>query len=96
LVESDPVKPAPEIDSWLSSRKPPAAEGIRRVREIILQADKRMTEYIKYGTLNFGYVSDFAVFVQRDKKQVRLMFHRGRGFRVGLRTWRDPTRARGS
>lgn len=71
------MKPAPEIDSWLASTKPPAAEGIRRVREIILQADKRMTEYIKYGTLDLGHVSDFAVFVQRDKKQVRLMFHRG-------------------
>lgn len=47
------------------------------MRDIILRADRRMTEYIKYGTLNFGYISDFAVFVQRDKKQVRLMFHRG-------------------
>jgi hypothetical protein len=71
------VKPTPEIDSWLASTKPPATGAIRRVREIILRADRRMTEYIKYGTLNFGYVSDFAVFVQRDKKNVRLMFHRG-------------------
>jgi hypothetical protein len=40
------VKPTPEIESWLALAKSPAAEGIRRVREIILQADRRMTEYI--------------------------------------------------
>ena len=33
---------------------------MRKVREIILRADRRMTEFVKYGTLTFGYDGDFA------------------------------------
>ena len=37
-----------------------------------------MTEFVKYGTLTFGYDGDFATFVQvSDKKQASLMFNRG-------------------
>ena len=50
---------------------------MRRVREIILGADPRLTEYIKYGSVHFGYEGDFLTFVQTDKKKVNLMFHRG-------------------
>lgn len=51
---------------------------MRRVREIILSADRRMTEFVKYGTLTFGYDGDFATFVQvSDKKRASLMFNRG-------------------
>lgn len=50
---------------------------MRRVREIILRADRRMTEYVKYGTLTFAYEGDLAAFVQLKKKQVTLMFNRG-------------------
>jgi hypothetical protein len=50
---------------------------MRRVREIILCADPRMSEYVKYGSLNFGYEGDFAAFVQAKQKSVTLMFHRG-------------------
>jgi hypothetical protein len=47
------------------------------VREVILRADPRITEYLKYGSLNFGYEGDLAVFVQTKKKSVTLIFHRG-------------------
>ena len=48
------------------------------MRQIILCADRRMTEFVKYGTLTFGYDGDFATFVQvSDKKQASLMFNRG-------------------
>ena len=50
---------------------------MRRVREIILSADPRLTEYMKYGSVHFGYEGDFVTFVQADKKNVNLMFHRG-------------------
>ncbi len=36
-----------------------------------------MTEYVKYGTIQFGYEGDFANFVQHGKKSVTLMFNRG-------------------
>ncbi|HKV70373.1 MAG TPA: DUF1801 domain-containing protein, partial [Gemmatimonadales bacterium] len=72
------MKPGPEVERWFAEKKPPMEPTIRRVREIILRADRRMTEFVKYGTLTFGYDGDFATFVQvSDKKQVSLMFNRG-------------------
>jgi hypothetical protein len=47
------------------------------VREIILRADRRMRELVKYGTLTFADDADFATFVQVAKKQVSVMFNRG-------------------
>src|ERR1700745_3453044 len=68
-------------------QKDPAAErGVagkaggaipRRVREVILGADARMSEGTKYGTVTFRCGGDFASFVQHDKKTVSLMFNRG-------------------
>ena len=68
----------PEVERWFAEKKPPTEATIRRVREAILGADRRMTEFIKYGTLTFGYDGDFATIVQlSDKKQASLMFNRG-------------------
>jgi hypothetical protein len=69
------VRTKAEVESWFKGK---AAElALRRVRSIILEADPRMTEYLKYGTVQFGYEGDFANFVQHDKKTVSLMFNRG-------------------
>ena len=66
------------MERWFAEKKPPTEATIRRVREAILGADRRMTEFIKYGTLTFGYDGDFATIVQvSDKKQASLMFNRG-------------------
>lgn len=50
---------------------------MQRVREIILRADPRITEFVKYGTLTFAFHGDLATFVQMDKKHITLMFNRG-------------------
>jgi hypothetical protein len=65
----------PEVEVWFKGKA--AEPALRRVREIILEADARLTEYLKYGTVQFGYQGDFANFVQHDKKVVSLMFNRG-------------------
>jgi len=70
------MKPNPEVESWLAVTKPPAEKLIRRVREIIGR-DPRITESIKYRTLTFAYQGDLAGFVQLNKRQATLMFHRG-------------------
>jgi hypothetical protein len=44
----------------VAERKPPAETTIRGVQEIILGADRRMTEYVKHGRLTLGYDGDFA------------------------------------
>ncbi len=72
------MKASPEIERWFAEKKPPTEATIRKLREIILRADRRMTEFVKYGTLTFGYDGDFATFVQvSDKKHASLMFNRG-------------------
>jgi uncharacterized protein DUF1801 len=55
----------------------PAEPVLRRVRDIILWADDRMTEYLKYGTVQFACKGDFANFVRHNEKTVSLMFNRG-------------------
>jgi hypothetical protein len=67
----------PEVERWFAETKMPARDAIRRVRDIILGADPRMTEYVKYRTLTFAYEGDLAAFVQLGKRQVTLMFNRG-------------------
>jgi len=68
----------PEVERWFVEKKPPMEATLRRVREIILGADRRMTEFVKYGTLTFGYDGDFATVVQvSDQKRASLMFNRG-------------------
>ena len=67
----------PEVEEWFAARKPPAEAALRRVREVILAADPRMTEHVKYGTVQFAFGGDMAGFVQTSKKTVSLMFMRG-------------------
>src|ERR1700692_1323107 len=66
-----------DIESWFATKKPPAEAAMRRGREVILSADPRLREYMKYVSVHFGYEGDFVTFVQADKKNVNLMFHRG-------------------
>lgn len=69
------VKKDSEAERWFSGK--PAEPMLRRVREVILRGDPRMSEGAKYGTVTFHSGGDFASFVQHDKKVVRLMFNRG-------------------
>ena len=50
---------------------------LRSVRDVIMWADSRVGEYLKYGTVQFACGGDLASFVQHDKKTVTLMFNRG-------------------
>ena len=69
------MKRDPYVDRWLEGK--PAEPVLRRVRDVIMWADSRMGEYLKYGTVQFAYNGDFANFVQHDKKTATLMFNRG-------------------
>ena|SRR5438067_12919358 len=71
------MKQSPEVDRWFEEVKPPAAKALQRARQVILKADRRITEYIKYGSVIFGYRGDCVSFVQYRKPTVNLMFHRG-------------------
>jgi hypothetical protein len=65
----------PAAEKWFAGK--PAEPILRRVRDAILNADPRMAEGTKYGTVMYHCGGDFASFVQHDKKTVSLMFNRG-------------------
>jgi hypothetical protein len=69
-MQKDPV-----AEKWFVGK--PAEPVLRLVREVILKADRRMSEGAKYGTVTFHCDGDFASFVQHNKKTVSLMFNRG-------------------
>jgi hypothetical protein len=66
-----------EVDAWFKERKPPAEPAMRQVRDAILKVDPRITEYVKYGSVQFAYDGDMATFVKHGAKTVSLMFNRG-------------------
>ena len=65
----------PAVERWFAGK--PAEPVLRRVRDVILGADRRMSEGTKYGSVTFHCRGDFASFVQHNKKTVSLMFNRG-------------------
>ena len=65
----------PTAEKWFVGK--PAEQALRRVRDVILGADPRMSEGTKYGTVMFHCGGDFASFVQHNNKTVSLMFNRG-------------------
>jgi hypothetical protein len=71
------MKTNAEVDRWFKDKKLPAGAALQRVREIIMGADPRVTESVKYGTVTFAYEGDLATFVQYNKPGVNLMFNRG-------------------
>ena len=66
-----------EVDEWFASYDNPLKTAMQRVREIILGADARMDECIKWKTPTFTYEGNLASFNPRSKKAVSLLFHTG-------------------
>lgn len=66
----------PEVDRWFDDRDHPLDAAMRRAREIILGADDRVTESIKWKTPTFAFKGNIVSFAPA-KNQVSLMFHRG-------------------
>jgi hypothetical protein len=66
----------PDVDRWLEEQDHPLEDALRRVREIILGADERVSESIKWKTPTFSFEGNIVSFAP-SKKMVSLMFHRG-------------------
>ena len=66
----------PEVDRWLDAADHPLDAMVRRTREIILGADDRVTESIKWKTPTFEFKGNIASF-NPSKRFVSLLFHRG-------------------
>ncbi len=67
----------PEVEKLLEEKNHPLDAEIRRVREIILTADDRVTEAVKWKSPTFIYKGNIASYFMNAKKHVSLMFHKG-------------------
>jgi hypothetical protein len=65
-----------DVDRWFDETDHPLEPAMRRAREIILAADDRVTESIKWKTPTFAYKGNIASF-NPSKNVVSVMFHRG-------------------
>ena len=67
----------PEVDAWFEAYDNPQKEVVQAVREIILAADDRITECIKWKAPTFVFHGNIASFMPRAKQHASLMFHTG-------------------
>jgi hypothetical protein len=66
----------PMVDAWFAAKQPDQEQAMRRVREIILGADERVTESIQWHTPTFECQGKIASFGP-DALHVTLLFDRG-------------------
>jgi uncharacterized protein YdhG (YjbR/CyaY superfamily) len=67
----------PEVEQWLAGYNKPLKPLLLALRDIILAADPRIDECIKWQTPTFTFNGNLASFNPRSKKHVSLMFHVG-------------------
>lgn len=66
-----------EVDAWFAKYENPMKEVVQKVREIVLAADTRIDECIKWQAPTFTFEGNLASFFPKSKKHASLMFHQG-------------------
>jgi hypothetical protein len=66
-----------EVDAWFKRYENPMKPVVERIREIVLGADKRIGECIKWQAPTFVYQGNLASFFPKSKQHASLMFHTG-------------------
>jgi uncharacterized protein YdhG (YjbR/CyaY superfamily) len=66
-----------EVDAWLEHYDNPMKDVVQRIRTIILAADPRIDECIKWQAPTFTYRGNLASFYPKSKAHASLMFHLG-------------------
>lgn len=67
----------PAVDEWLATRGHPQAALMKEVREVILGADSRVAECVKWSCPTFMYEGNIVSINPQAKSFVSLMFHTG-------------------
>lgn len=67
----------PDVDAWLHAYDNPMKPIVTEIRDLILDADPRITETIKWQAPTFVYKGNIASFFPKAKKHASLMFHKG-------------------
>jgi hypothetical protein len=65
------------VSDYMKKLKSPLKAEMEAVREIILSADDRITESIKWSAPSFFYKDNMCTFNPRATKAVTLVFHKG-------------------
>jgi hypothetical protein len=66
-----------EVEAWFRELAHPLKDAMLLVRKIVLGADSRVTETIKWKSPTFVFEGNLASIDPRTKKHVNLMFHQG-------------------
>lgn len=67
----------PAVDAWFETYDNPQKDLVQAVRRVMLEADPRISETIKWQAPTFMYKGNLASFYPRSTKHVSLMFHTG-------------------
>jgi len=67
----------PVVDAWMERYDNPKKLVVARMREIVLGADARIDETIKWQAPTFTYKGNLASFYPKSKGHASLMFHVG-------------------
>ena len=66
-----------EVDIWFERYENPMKPVVERIRAIVLGADRRIEECIKWQAPTFMYRGNLASFFPKSKQHASLMFHTG-------------------
>ncbi|MCB9548202.1 MAG: DUF1801 domain-containing protein [Myxococcales bacterium] len=66
-----------DVDAWMAKYENPMKPVVEAVRAVILGADPRMGECIKWSAPTFTFGGNLASFNPRSKKHASLLFHTG-------------------
>lgn len=66
-----------DVDAWFARYENPMKPVVERIRDIVLAADKRIDECIKWQAPTFTYQGNLASFFPKSKQHASLMFHTG-------------------
>ncbi len=95
-----------QVKEFIQTSKHPLKKAVEEIREIILGADKRITEHIKWNAPSFCFNGDDRITFNLSKNDyILLIFHRGAKVKdnkskdplfkdtTGLLEWLAPDRA---
>jgi uncharacterized protein YdhG (YjbR/CyaY superfamily) len=66
-----------DVDAWFERYDNPMKSVVQRIRAIVLDADARIDECIKWQAPTFTYRGNLASFYPKSKEHASLMFHLG-------------------
>lgn len=66
-----------EVDAWFARYDNPMKHVVLRIRDIVLRADPRIEECIKWQAPTFTFEGNMATFYPKSKQHASLTFHQG-------------------